>query len=164
MTARAPGEGRYAHLEREQRWLLDALPHGVTGPPTDIYDRYILGTRMRLRRATSDGTTVHKLGQKVRVDAALPERVKLTNIYLTEDEYEILAALPAAVLHKQRWHLRYEGRDVAIDVSTEPQLVLAEVELSADEPRLTLPPFAGLDVTDDDRYSGGALARSPSEA
>ncbi len=73
----------------------------------------------------------------------------------------MLATLPAAELRKQRWHLDYDGRHVAIDVFEEPVLVLAEVELAADEPRLPLPPFATLDVTDDDRYSGGALASAP---
>jgi CYTH domain-containing protein len=40
-------------------------------------------------------------------------------------------------------------------------MILAEVELAADEPRLPLPPFADVDVTDDDRYAGGSLAAAP---
>ncbi|MEY2467506.1 MAG: hypothetical protein QOF21_204 [Actinomycetota bacterium] len=159
MNERAPGEGRYAHLEREQRWLLSAVPAGVIGP-TEIYDRYISGTRLRLRRTERDGEVVFKLGQKVRVGES-PERVRLTNIYLSAAEYAVFEHLEASVLRKRRWHLSHDGREYAIDEFPALQLVVAEVELDSDEPRLPMPPFADADVTDDDRYSGGALASSP---
>jgi CYTH domain-containing protein len=142
---------RYAHPEREQRWLLDAVPPGGSGP-TIIYDRYIIGTRLRLRRVGD----LFKLGQKV---PTTDDTVALTNIYLSAEEYEVLAALPARELHKQRWRFPYEGHDICIDEFTDRDLVLAEVELGADEPYLPLPPFAVKDVTGDIAYTGGALAR-----
>jgi len=46
---RTPGEGRYAHLEREQRWLVRQRPDGLHGP-VSIVDRYVTGTGIRLRR------------------------------------------------------------------------------------------------------------------
>jgi CYTH domain-containing protein len=141
---------RYAHPEREQRWLLDAVPAGATGPAI-IYDRYIIGTRLRLRHAGD----VFKLGQKIpTADAA----VSLTNIYLSRDEYDVFAALPARELRKQRWHLQWQGHDVAVDEFTDRELILAEVELTTDERYLPLPPFAVKDVTADPSYTGGALA------
>jgi CYTH domain-containing protein len=42
-------------------------------------------------------------------------------------------------------------------------VVLAEVELRPEEPRLPLPFFAVHDVTNDDRFSGGALAAASGE-
>jgi CYTH domain-containing protein len=141
---------RYAHLEREQRWLVTAVPPGVTGP-TEIYDRYITDTRLRLRRAGD----VYKLGQKV-PDSR--DSVMLTNIYLSAPEYEVFAALPARELRKRRWHLDWQGRTVAIDEFTDRDLILAEVELGADDDYLPLPPFAQRDVTGDESYTGGALA------
>jgi CYTH domain-containing protein len=142
---------RYAHPEREQRWLLDHVPEGVTGP-TVIYDRYIIGTRLRLRHAND----VYKLGQKI---PTAHDTVALTNIYLSRDEYDVFAALPARELRKQRWHLQWQAHDVCIDEFTDRDLILAEVELATDEPYLPLPPFASKDVTGDVAYSGGALAR-----
>ena len=164
MNDRSPGAGRYAHIEREQRWLLGGVPAGLDSElVTEIADRYIAHTRLRLRRAEArDGTVVFKLGQKVRADPADPEVVKLTNIYLSEDEYDVFAALPAAELRKTRRRMAWDGRQVAIDEfhGRLHRLVLAECELEAGEPYLSVPPFALSDVTSDDRYSGGALARA----
>ena len=43
-------------------------------------------------------------------------------------------------------------------------LLLAEVELGIDEARMPSPHFAALGVTNDDRFSGGALAFASDEA
>jgi CYTH domain-containing protein len=142
---------RYAHPEREQRWLLDTVPPGGNGP-TVIYDRYIIGTRLRLRHAGD----VFKLGQKI---PTAHDAVSLTNIYLSRDEYDVFATLPARELRKRRWHLRWHDHDVCVDEFTDRDLVLAEVELAAHEPYLSLPPWAVKDVTGDESYTGGALAR-----
>ncbi len=159
MADRRPGAGRYAYLEREQRWLLSSLPADLSAP-TDIYDRYLSNTNLRLRRAENADGVVFKLGQKVRAGDT-PERVMLTNIYLSPAEYEVFAALEARELRKTRRQLHVDGRTFAIDEFPTLGLILAEVELDADEDRLPLPPFADADVTDDDPYSGGALAAGP---
>jgi CYTH domain-containing protein len=125
-----------------------------------IIDRYVIGTRLRLRRVESADGLVFKLGQKVRVDPADPEVVKLTNIYLSGAEYAVLAGLPAAELRKTRWLAPANGRTLAIDELHDrlDGLVLGEVELAGDDSFLPAPPFAIRDVTNDDRFSGGALA------
>jgi hypothetical protein len=41
--------------------------------------------------------------------------------------------------------------------------VLAEAELAIHEERMPMPAFARADVTDDDRFSGGALAAAGTE-
>jgi CYTH domain-containing protein len=157
---RRPGEGRYARVEREQRWTVATLPPGAT-PAAEIYDRYLIGTRLRLRRVHSDGTVVFKLTQKIRPDPANPETVKLTNLYLSEAEHERLTVLPAAELRKTRWRLEWNGRAFAVDELHGPLqgLILAEVELGPDDALWPLPPFACREVTHDDRFSGAALAQ-----
>jgi CYTH domain-containing protein len=152
---------RYARVEREQRWLLSAIPKGARGP-VEIVDRYLTDTTLRLRQMTSGGDVVWKLGQKVRDDPASPELVRLTNLYLTADEHALLAQLPAVELRKTRWHLDHGGRTFAIDEHQGPRegLLLAEVELDPGEPRRTRPPWAAVDVTTDDRFSGARLART----
>jgi CYTH domain-containing protein len=142
---------RYAHPEREQRWLLDAVPPDAVDP-VDIYDRYITGTRLRLRHAGD----VYKLGQKIPAGA---DTVSLTNIYLSREEYDVFRALPASELRKRRHFLQWHDHRIGVDEFLDRDLVLAEVELTADEPYLPLPPWAVKDVTADDSYSGGALAR-----
>jgi CYTH domain-containing protein len=138
--------------------LLNAVPSDATDS-VDIVDRYITGTRLRLRRVIDGDTVTYKLGQKVRVADDDPERVQLTNIYLSAHEYDVFAALPARELRKRRRRFRHEGRLVVVDEFLDRDLVLAETELGPDEARLPLPAFAIRDVTEDDAYSGGALAR-----
>lgn len=164
MLARSPGEGRYAQLEREQRWLLSRLPDQLKNP-VEISDHYLSNTRLRLRRMQSSSTVVWKLAQKVRVDEASPERVKLTNIYLDELEYQRLSQLEAEVLVKTRWHWNVNGRALSVDAlgGDLEGLILAEVELGTEEGWIAPPPFVAVDVTFDDRYSGGALAALDSQ-
>ena len=159
VLSRSPGEGRYAHLEHEQRWLLSRLPDQLTDP-VEIRDHYLRLTRLRLRRMESDGLVVWKLAQKVRIDEASPELVKLTNIYLDESEYQCLSQIKADVLVKTRWHWNVNGRLISVDAfdGALAGLVLAEAELEHEEHQITPPPFSVAEVTLDDRYSGGALA------
>jgi CYTH domain-containing protein len=156
VTSRRPGEGRYAHVEREQRWLLSFLPPGVANERV-IVDHYWSGTSLRLRMVQDRDEVVYKLCQKVRLDPTAPESVKITNIYLNESEFRALSVTPAAIISKSRWILVSDGVRYAIDEfkGRHAGLVLAETELGGDAVRT--------DVTDDDEYSGGWLATASNE-
>jgi CYTH domain-containing protein len=159
MIGRTPGQGRYAQMEREQRWILRELP-GDLDHPVSIVDLYISDTRLRLRRMENNSVVVYKLGQKVRVAEGEPEMVKLTNLYLSEREYTTLAQLGGAEIRKTRWRWSQPERPVVVDEfgGRLAGLVLAELELGPDDPRMKSPPLAAADVTDEDRFSGGRLA------
>jgi len=156
-------EGKYARIERERRFLLASLPSA--SPVTDsrrITDRYLPGTRLRLRRVDySDGEACElKFTQKVPADRPGHVRGLITNTYLSPTEYELLASLPGDVLSKTRFSLP----PLSIDVFDPPLhgLVLAEMEFTTD-PEATsfpLPPVAIAEVTDDVRFTGGNLART----
>ena len=165
MSDRRPGQGRFARIEREQRWICASVPADVWAAAS-IVDRYIDGTRLRLRRSESTEGVVYKLGQKVRGEATDPETVSLTNMYLSADEYEALLVLPAAELNKTRSRAAWADRTVAIDRfhGRLDGLVLAEVELAPGEDRVSPPPWTRRDVTNDDRFSGGALAWASDES
>src|SRR5262245_30316401 len=156
---RRAGEGRYARAEREQRWALARVPNGLT-EPTAIIDRSLIGTRLRLRRADTGSGVVYKLGQKVRPDEASPELVKLTNIYLSDAEYQVFRRLPARELRKTRWRLPAGSRQLVVDEFHDrlTGLVLAEVELAPGEALQRPPAIPAIDVTHDDRFSGGRLS------
>jgi len=156
---RTPGQGKYAKPERERRFVVDGEP----GPLTDsrlIEDRYLEGGTLRLRAVRGDGEPVFKLTQKVRPDADNPAEVALTNLYLSEDEYRMLVALPGADLVKTRSLCG----DFAVDVfhGHLEGLVLAELEVEDLHAELELPDWICCEVTHDDSFSGGALARRPS--
>ena len=155
---------KYAHVERERRFL-------VTGSPEldravrvlSIEDRYLVGTRLRLRTVREQGAAVvHKLGQKVRLDGTGPGVLAHTTLYLDGAEHRLLADLPARTLGKTRYLIPFAaGLLMAVDVFTGSLggLVLAEVDLG--EARAlpdTLPVWFGREVTGDESYTGGALA------
>lgn len=158
---RASGSAKYARPERERRWLVTAPPAGA-GDPLRISDRYLDGTRLRLRHVSGAGSEVFKLGQKVRAAEDDPSLVWHTTLYLTEEEYRRLAVLPAAVLVKTRRQVAHGGLVFAVDTFAGALhgLVLTEVELAEAEPAETdLPRWLGPEVTFDERYTGAALAR-----
>lgn len=161
MSERSPGEGRYARLEREQRWLLAGIPEQARHR-SEILDRYLHGTRLRLRRVTLPDRVIYKLGQKVRLIDTDPERVKLTNIYLSAEEYDTFATLSGAEIVKERLVMPWGPAELAVDrfQGRFDGLVLAEAELGAGDGLYELPPFALADVTHDGRYAGGALAHT----
>lgn len=158
---RVPGEGAYARRERERRFLLEgAAPQGFSY--RSIEDRYLDGTRLRLRVVSAGDDVVRKLGQKVRLRPDDPSEVAMTNAYLSEDEHRVLAALPAAVLTKTRCAVPVDGRTWVVDrfCGHLQGLRLAEVEVPDLDAPLVLPSWAGREVTREERWSGGALARA----
>jgi CYTH domain-containing protein len=153
---------KYARIERERRFLVRDLPADL--PSTDyqrILDRYIPGTRLRLRRIeTPAGETLAlKLTQKY---LAVGSETIITNLYLNEVEYQQLDVLAGSPLHKRRYAYRYRNHHYSIDVFEGHLLglILCEVEAESDERLLAapIPPFATREVTDDPFFTGGRLA------
>lgn len=180
MTQPVQRPGKYARVERERRFLLPGPPTPLPpGTGRRITDRYITGTRMRLRRiapADERPRTAQdarpapgeprlpppavelKLTQKIPADRPGPVQGLITNTYLSPAEYDVFAALPARVLRKTRYSLPPFG----IDVFDPPLhgLVLAEAEFDSDQETraLAVPEFAVAEVTADPRFTGGRLA------
>ena len=149
---------KYAVVERERRYLLSKVPDGSTSTK-EIVDRYVNGTRLRLREVREgDGTIVRKLGHKVRLTEG-PREVACTNAYLDEEEWTVLSALPARTLRKTRHMIPWGQGLVAVD-ELEDGTVVAEID-DRDEPSDSLPDWLDVirDVTDDEDWTGSALAR-----
>ncbi len=148
---------KYAVVERERRFLVAALPDGASGTRL-IVDRYVTGTRLRLREVHEpDGTVVRKLGQKVRLTDDASE-VACTNLYLDEQEWAVLSVLPGRTLSKRRHLFRRDGVEVAIDEHDDGTLV-AEID-GGDRPVQTVPAWLEVleEVTRDERWTGAGLA------
>jgi CYTH domain-containing protein len=164
-------DGKYARVERERRFLLVARPAGPWPvlPPGEaarrITDRYWAGTRMRLRRVDyQDGrVSEFKLTQKVPAQQSGHVRGLITNTYLSEAEYQFFAGLPADVIVKTR----LSGAEMlAVDVfeGELTGLLIAEAEFSSDAEASAFVVPAGVpvaaEITDDNRFTGGRLART----
>lgn len=156
---RTPGEGRYARTELERRFLVVGLPEGLRAPRR-IEDRYLDGTRLRLRHVRVGEESVFKLTQKVRREAGDPAEVAITNIYLTAAEHARLAALPGATLTKTRRVWGQEGFVVDELHGRLAGLWLLEIEVAELGAPLALPGWAGREVSHDERFAGGNLAHA----
>ena len=149
---------KYAVVERERRFLVTRVPDGVTRPRS-IVDRYVVGTRLRLREVREgDGTVVRKLGHKIRM-ADGPAEVACTNLYLDDQEWTLLVGLPAQVLRKTRHLVERDGVVVAVDVHSDGSVV-AEID-HGDGPRRAVPDWLPVirEVTDEEVWTGAGLAR-----
>jgi CYTH domain-containing protein len=152
-----PGKSeRYARRELERRFLLAAPPAGPVEREAHTFDRYIEGTRLRLRRKTDHTGTDYKLTQKVPAPDGSPGLI--TTIYLTEAEYHLFAQLPARTLEKKR---RVIG-GLIVDELGPPLTGLCIAELDVDDEeelrRFVPPPFVVAEVTNDERFTGGRYA------
>ncbi|MDG4861938.1 hypothetical protein P8605_27735 [Streptomyces sp. T-3] len=165
-----PRAGKYARIERERRFLLaDVPPPSAVTVTRRITDRYLEGTRLRLRRVEpadgrgvegggGGGEVLFKLTQKLPADCPGAIQGLITNTYLSAAEYSLLASLPATVLAKTRLSVPPLG----VDVFGAPLdgLVLAEAEFADDASarQFVPPPLCRAEVTDDARFTGGRLA------
>lgn len=156
----APSESRFACSEWERRFLFHRFPAEVSVTRVrEIADRYIIGTRLRLRRMSGpDDSVQFKLTQKLNEGAAGAFQGQLTTIYLSEAEYDLVATLPARVIEKTR----HSAPPLGIDVfkGELSGLIMAEAEFSsADQAAAFEPPsFLLHEVTSDPRFTGGSLA------
>lgn len=149
---------KYAVVERERRYLLASLPEGVS-TTMEVVDRYVTGTRLRLREMRAgDGTVIHKLGHKVRLTEG-PEEVACTNFYLNDDEWALLSALPTTMLRKRRHIVERDGLRIAVDEHEDGSFV-AEID-DGDRPSSSVPDWLDVvaDVSDDEAWTGVRLAR-----
>ena len=159
--------GKYACLEVERRFLLRELPADLTEQVNGwlIVDRYIVDTRLRLRRMIDmkSGQIVFKFGQKYRAPSQGEAETTLTNMYLDEQEYECLSKLEAREVVKRRYRYVNGGLEYGLDVfeGELSGLILAEIECETKQEceRLQTPAFALREVTGDIFFTGGFLAK-----
>jgi CYTH domain-containing protein len=156
---------KYAHVERERRFLLRELPPELEPAHyhTQIFDNYITNTRLRLRKVREPYKRewTWKLTQKFAPNPEDFSRTLITNIYLTQAEYEMFAHLEGNEIRKNRYPYEREGRKFSIDVflGALHGLILAETEFESDEEmdRFQFPSFAVMDVTNDLLFTGARL-------
>jgi CYTH domain-containing protein len=153
---------QYARVERERRFLLDRFPSEAEVVRTRrITDHYIDGTALRLREQSDDsGPAIFKLTQKIPVRASGAQQGFITNVYLTQDEFRVLAQLSAQQFSKTRYSVPPFGIDVFEGELDGLLLAEAEFDSAAEAEALVLPSFLRAEVTNDDRFTGGRLVRS----
>jgi CYTH domain-containing protein len=155
---------KYANVERERRFLVDPLACPALDDARSflIEDRYIDGSRCRLRRMTdrASGRVVTKLSKKYDVRDVLARPIVTT--YLDAAEYALFAALAGHPLTKRCYPVDTAQGCFRVDVFEGPLagLVTSEIEFPDDASGAAIvpPPWASIDVSHDPRYQGAALA------
>jgi CYTH domain-containing protein len=164
-NSQMPPESKYSRIEWERRFLLSSFPSGekVTRIRR-INDRYIEGTRLRLRRQSDgDGESVFKLTQKLPGGTERGQQGLITSMYLTREEFDVLAALPTKEITKVRYSVPPFGIDVFEGELRGLVLAEAEFDSAAEALALILPSFIVAEVTDDRRLTGGSLVTASRE-
>ena len=136
-----------------------------SGYPEPVFSHSVVFIDPCKTQADSGRPLVYKLGQKIRLDAP-PRTIAHTTLYLSEAEFDILSTLPATTLEKTRRLLTIDGLAVGIAEfgGQLSGLLLVEVDLGAEGALpFSIPRMSAAEVTDDERFTGGALANTSSE-
>ena len=138
-------EGKYARVEWERRFLLDGFPKDVTVTRVRrIRDRYIEGTTLRLREQADEGGEVQfKLTQKIGAGKSGARQGVITTMYLTKDEFVVLAALcdpggPLSGISASKAFDRRDREEMPLRTQRVPARILTKT-------RYSVPPL-GIDV------------------
>ena len=161
-----PESSKYAHVERERKFLLDRLPGDLTPAArhVQITDNYLTGTRLRLRKIRDPQTNkwTLKFTQKFAPNPQDLLRTTITNVYLNAQEYNMLAIFEANEIRKNRYPFEQQGHSYGIDVFLGDLLglILAEINFDADDglEKFQPPPFAIAEVTNLELFTGAKLA------
>lgn len=148
---------KYANAEIERRWLVDLQAVGPLEAVAfrDIEDLYLPGTGLRLRKMEQpSGKAVYKFCKKYGKASALSEPI--TNLYLSEAEYGLLAQISGHLLRKRR----YAVAGGALDLYGQGEFAVFEVEFKSEAEAVQyIPPsFVREEVTDNAFFSGAQLA------
>ena len=157
-------EGKYARIERERRFLMAGPPppSAVTGSRR-IADRYLLGTRLRLRRADycDSGACEFEFTQKVAADAPGFVQGLITSTYLSQAEYDCSPhSRPPCCPNTRISVSPLEPFMSSISLCT--AWSMADVEFSTDQEAQSFtssPPVVVAQITIHRRFTGGSLVQ-----
>jgi len=160
-------ETKYSRIEYERRFLIapgTEWKSFVESYSKTYEDKYLRGTRLRLRILTDSDTGRRVLKLNKKSESLSPYFRNVNRILLSPDEYEFLDQLEGDRLRKTRYYHNHLGRVFSIDVfeGELEGLVLCETEAeSLDElMSVELPSFVSHEVTEDSFFEGGNLCRT----
>ena len=149
-----------APVEIERKFLVQGSPWVDWGAGVPYQQGY-------LSRGAHSTTRVRIAGDQ----GVLTIKGKTIGISRLEFEYEVplahaqslLALCEGDIISKRRWRVTYEGHVWELDVfeGANEGLVVAEIELATEEETFARPAWLGEEVSDDPRYTNGALSRRP---
>jgi CYTH domain-containing protein len=156
-----------AQTELHRLFLIEGLPEPLTAASShlQIFDNYLPGTRLRLRKIrdpqTSDWT--HILQQRFAAAEGEYGKIKLAEIYLNKSEYVLFERFEAREVRKNRYFHEVDNMQVAFDVYLGRLMGLTTAKFvfeSLDKmDAFIAPPFALIDITGDQFFFSENLVR-----
>lgn len=160
-------ETRYTRVEYERRFLVAPgaeWKRFVESYSKTYEDKYLRGTRLRLRILTDSDTGRRVLKLNKKSESPSPYFRTVNRILLSSLEYEFLDRLDGERLRKTRYYHNHLGRVFSIDVfeGELDGLVLCETEGDGLEELMAVQPpsYIRSEVTEDAFFEGGNLSRT----
>lgn len=156
---------KYARQEFERRFLISQRPENLDRVTyKDIEDKYLDGTRLRVRKVTHHQLVHYKLTKMLDLDQSDAPIHWISTIYLSQAEFAIFWALPGAAYQKRRYYVDDQsGITIGVDEIKMRQgmIWMAEVEFDNGEDmnRYQFPMDCEKEVTGDASYSGYEMAK-----
>jgi CYTH domain-containing protein len=160
-------EAKYTRVEYERRFMVGPQADWRSGaePYSKVFeDKYIQGTRLRLRVLTDTDTGRRVLKLNKKAESPSPYFQTISRILLSSDEYTLFDGFAGERLKKERFYHHHLGRVFSVDVfeGELEGLILCETEADGMENLMSaqFPPFATHEVTEDPFFTGGNLCRA----
>ena len=150
----------------QRRFLIDILPEPVTRASShlQILDRYIAGTRLRLRqvRVPDTGQYTRMLQQRIMLPNDM--EIKLAEVHLDDREYSLFEPMGRSEVRKNRYFHEFDLVPLAFDVYLGElsglKLAVAEFEMREEAEGMTMPEFSTHEVTHFPAFLGENLAET----
>jgi len=163
-------ETRYTRVEYERRFMIAPgaeWKRFVESYSKTYEDKYLRGTRLRLRILTDSDTGRRVLKLNKKSESFSPYFRTVNRILLSLDEYMLLDRLDGDRLSKTRHYHNHLGRVFSIGVfeGELDGLVLCETEAEGLEDLMSAeqPTYVSHEVTEDSFFEGGNLSRTTRE-
>ena len=151
--------------ETHRSFLIEGLPEPLTRASAhiQIFDNYIVGTRLRLRavRDPETSTWTRILQQRFPLHPDEFATIKLAELYLNDAEYAHFEIFEGTEIRKNRYFHEFDGRSFAFDVFLGKLWGLNIARIEFDSPAAAdafeSPPFAVVEITNDPFFQGDIL-------
>jgi CYTH domain-containing protein len=154
-----------AQCELYRLFLIERLPEPLTPASShlQIFDNYITNTRLRLRKVRDpyNRSWTYTLQQHIYPAVGETGPPKLSEIHLSESEYELFHPFEGREIRKNRYFHEVDGSTFTFDVYLGALFGLNMARVDLDSMKavedLVPPPFAIFDVTGDRFFAGDSL-------
>jgi CYTH domain-containing protein len=151
--------------EIHRSFLIEGLPVPLTRASAhiQIFDNYIPGTRLRLRsiRIPETAAWTRILQQRFPATEGNLSTLKFSEIFLNEIEYAHFETFEGTEIRKNRYFHEFDGRAFAFDVYLGKlwglNIARVEFETTDDLEKFEPPPFAVVEITNDEFFLGEVL-------